>query len=110
MADRGTRTLYILGLRQPDAMPAAMDTRLKRLLYRAHHMGSNENDLLFGGFAERYLDHLTPNQVERLELLLAETDNDLFEWVTGKRPAPAHLDDELMAMIRHYVRCEAART
>lgn len=71
-------------------------------------MGSNENDILFGGFAERYLATLTPEQVERFENLLAENDSDLFNWVTGKESVPAHLDHDVMAMVRKYVKTEAA--
>lgn len=87
-----------------------MDARLKRLMYRAHHMGSNENDILFGGFAERYLPTLTLEQLDRFEALIAETDNDLFDWVTGKEPAPERLDHDVLAMLRAFVQKEAAQT
>ena len=81
MADRMTRTFYILGEFELDAIIAVngvteMDSRLKRLLFRAHHMGSNENDILFGGFATRYLEALTPEQVDKFESLIAEMDTD----------------------------------
>lgn len=85
-----------------------MDARLKRLIFRAHHMGSNENDILFGGFADKYLAGLDAEQVERFEALLAETDNDLFNWVTAKEPAPERLDHDVMRMLRAYVQNEAA--
>ena len=87
-----------------------MDARLKRLKFRAHHMGSNENDILFGGFAEKYIETLTPEQLDRFEALIAETDNDLFVWVTGKEPVPERLDHDVMAMIKVFVQKEAART
>ncbi len=86
------------------------DARLKRVMFRAHHMGSNENDILFGDFAEKYLPRLTPEQVERFETLIAENDSDLYDWVTGKRPAPAGLDHDVMDMIKAFVQSEAART
>lgn len=85
------------------------DARLKRLLFRAHHMGSNENDILFGGFAERYLHALSPEQVDRFEALIQETDTDLFNWVTGKEPVPSRLDHDVMAMMKNFVQNEAAR-
>ena len=85
-----------------------MEARLKRLMFRAHHMGSNENDILFGGFAEKYLATLTPGQVDRFEALIAEADTDLFNWVTGKEPVPAHLDHDVMAMVKTFVQNEAA--
>ena len=87
-----------------------MEARLKRLRFRAHHMGSNENDILFGGFAEKYLHTLTPEQVDRFETLIAETDTDLFNWVTGKQAAPAHLDHDVMTMVKLFVQNEAAIT
>jgi antitoxin CptB len=87
-----------------------MDARLKRLKFRAHHMGSNENDILFGGFAEKYIETLTPEQLDRFEALIAETDTDLFVWVTGKEPVPERLDHDVMAMLKAFVQNEAART
>lgn len=85
-----------------------MEARLKRLQFRAHHMGSNENDILFGGFADKYLASLSPEQVDRFEALIQETDNDLFNWVTGKLEVPAHLDHDVMRMIQEFVQNEAA--
>lgn len=85
-----------------------MDARLKRLIFRAHHMGSNENDILFGGFAERYLATLTPEQVDRFETLIAVNDTDLFNWATAKEPVPPEYDHDVMAMIKHFVQNEAA--
>lgn len=81
---------------------------LKRLMFRAHHMGSNENDILFGGFAAKYLDSLSPEQVERFELLIALPDTDLFNWVTNKVEVPAHLDHDVMRMVKEFVQKEAA--
>ncbi|CUW40220.1 conserved protein of unknown function(containing YgfY-like domain,1-80;containing PROTEIN EMI5 HOMOLOG, MITOCHONDRIAL domain,20-84) [Magnetospirillum sp. XM-1] len=82
--------------------------RLKRQMFRAHHMGSNENDILFGGFAVKYLETLTSEQAERFESLIAENDSDLFNWVTGKEEVPAHLDHDVMAMMKKFVKSEAA--
>lgn len=85
-----------------------MDARLKRLKFRAHHMGSNENDILFGGFAEKYLHTLSVEQLDRFEALIAETDNDLFNWVTDKLPVPERLDHDVMSMMKSFVKSEAA--
>lgn len=86
-----------------------MEARLKRLMFRAHHMGSNENDILFGGFAEKYLASLTPDQVDRFETLIAEPDTDLFNWVTNKADVPEQFDHDVMVMIKNFVQNEAAR-
>ncbi len=79
------------------------ELHLKRLLFRAHHMGSNENDILFGGFAEKYLGSMSEDQILRFERLLKETDADLFDWVTGKLPIPAEYNDDVMELILAYV-------
>ena len=80
-----------------------MNDRLKRLMFRADHMGSNENDILFGAFARDHLAQLTEAQLDRFEALLAETDTDLFDWVTAKRPAPADMQSDVLDMIIAHV-------
>ncbi len=85
-----------------------MDIRLKRILFRAHHMGSNENDILFGGFATCYLSTLSPGQLDCFEALLAQNDTDLFNWATQKTLVPEPFNDTVMALLQHYVQGEAA--
>lgn len=76
-----------------------MDARRKRLLYRFTHCGMKENDILLGGFAERHVDALDETEVELFEALLAENDNDLYNWFTGREPLPARLDNPLTRKI-----------
>lgn len=77
-----------------DALPG---TRRKRLLFRSHHTGMKENDALIGGFADRHLDELSDDEVAWLEALLLENnDIDLYNWMLGKEPVPAHLDHPVM--------------
>ena len=78
-------------------MPEAAETRLKRLLHRSRYRGQLEADLLFGGFAAAHLRQLSPEQLDRYEALLEESDTDLLAWVTGRRQAPArHYNDYLV--------------
>jgi len=79
-----------------------MDTARKRLLFRAHHMGTNENDIFFGGFAEAHLATLSEDQLERFQSLLDVNDPDLFLWVTGAKPVPAEYDNDVMAMLKSF--------
>jgi antitoxin CptB len=79
-----------------------MDTDRKRLLFRARHMGTSENDLFFGGFAEAYLGRFSADQLARFEALLEANDPDLFLWVTGARPVPRQHDHDVMAMLRQF--------
>lgn len=81
-----------------------MDPRRKRLLFRAHHMGTAENDLLFGRFAEAHLAGLSAAQLDRFETLLVAADPDLNAWVTGTRPVPPELDHDVMQLLQSFVR------
>lgn len=83
-------------------MDARIEAKRKRLLFRCHHMGTAENDYLFGGFCERYLPELNAEQLDALEILLLESDNDLFNWVMEKEPVPQNLDGAMMKMLKTY--------
>jgi antitoxin CptB len=78
------------------------DPRVKRLLFRANHMGMNENDILFGRFAETHLATLSSEQLDRFEALIAQNDMDLFNWVSGREPVPAEFDHDVMAMVKEF--------
>jgi antitoxin CptB len=62
------------------------DPRRRRLLYRATHRGTYENDLLIGGFVRAHLDTLTDADIDALEVLMERPDPDLADWLTGRRP------------------------
>ncbi len=62
------------------------DPRRRRLLFRATHRGTFENDLLLGGFVRNNLATLTDDDVEALEILMELPDVDLADWLTGRRP------------------------
>jgi antitoxin CptB len=62
------------------------EIRRRRLLFRATHRGTHENDLLIGGFVRSQLDTLTEADIEALETLLERPDPDLADWLTGRRP------------------------
>lgn len=78
------------------------DPRVKRLLFRAHHMGMNENDILFGRFAEAHLGDFTPEQLDRFEALIAQNDIDLFNWVSGRLPTPPEFDHDVMRLLKEF--------
>lgn len=64
----------------------ADEPRRRRLLFRATHRGTQENDLLIGGFVRNHLGTLTDADIEALEALLERPDPDLADWLTGRRP------------------------
>lgn len=79
------------------AMSDAADTRRKRVLFRCHHTGMRENDLLIGAFADRHLAEMRDADVEWLEwLLMTHDDLDLYNWITGREAFPVALDHPVM--------------
>ena len=72
---------------EPDQSDATRnEPRRRRLLFRATHRGTYENDLLLGGFVRDNLDILTEADLEALEALMERPDPDLADWLTGRRP------------------------
>ena len=82
-----------------------MDPRRKRLLFRCNHRGTKENDILLGGFVAIHANDLTDTQLAGLEVLLDESDNDIYNWITGKEPVPEAHDNDLMAWVRKFNNC-----
>jgi antitoxin CptB len=68
---------------------ASLDTRRRRLLYRATHRGTQENDILFGGFVRRHIGTFSELELADVEALLEVPDNELADWLTGRIPLPA---------------------
>jgi antitoxin CptB len=78
------------------------DIRLKRLLFRCWHRGTQESDLILGPFAETYLAGFDADQLDRFEALLNCTDPDLFDWILVGLPPPREYDDDVMGLIRAF--------
>ncbi|MEM9616691.1 MAG: succinate dehydrogenase assembly factor 2 [Pseudomonadota bacterium] len=72
-------------------MTELIETRRKRLLYKANYRGFREADLLIGGFAKAHLAGMGEAELDEFEALLKLNDRDLFDWATGKREAPANM-------------------
>jgi len=62
--------------------------RLKKLTYLSWHRGTRENDFLLGRFADACLKNLTNEDLSLYERLLAQSDPDIYDWITEKQPVP----------------------
>jgi antitoxin CptB len=80
-----------------------LDPRRRKLLYRATRRGTKENDLLIGGFVARRISLLSEEAMEALERLLELPENDLADWLTGRRPVPPEADTPMLHEIRNSV-------
>jgi len=89
--------------------PSERDNRRKRLIFRSWHRGTKEMDLILGTFAETWLDQFTDKQLEAYERILQLSDPDLYDWISGKKPIPANMrDDILEKLLTHTIPKERA--
>ena len=65
-----------------------LEYRRKRLRFRAWHRGTKEADLLLGPFADANLDSLDEEGLTSFEMLLAHSDPEIMDWMTGAAEAP----------------------
>ncbi|MEM8986665.1 MAG: succinate dehydrogenase assembly factor 2 [Pseudomonadota bacterium] len=78
------------------------DTRRQKLKYRAAHRGFREADLIFGGFAEAYVDDMSEAQLEEFERLMAVPDHDLYAWVVGRAETPDNYKSDVMDLMKGF--------
>ena len=84
-------------------MARSSEIQRKRVMFRCHHTGMKENDLLIGAFAERHLNMLSDEDVDWLEALLLNNDDiDLYKWILRKQPVPPELDHPVMRMLQNF--------
>lgn len=69
--------------------PESRETRLKRLRIRATHRGIREMDVILSRFIASALAGLSDAALDEFEALLAENDQDLLAWISGRAPPPA---------------------
>jgi antitoxin CptB len=77
-----------------------LDNRQRRLVFRAQHMGTHENDLIIGDFVKAEIATMTPTDMDELETLLKHNDTELADWLTGRLPIPPHADTTMLRRIR----------
>ncbi|WGW05442.1 succinate dehydrogenase assembly factor 2 [Tropicibacter oceani] len=65
------------------------ETRKKRLAMRSMRRGMKEMDILLIRYSEAKLAGMDDAALDTYEALLGENDQDLYQWISGQRPAPA---------------------
>lgn len=83
-----------------EADNAALDIRRKKLFYRANHRGSYENDLIIGGFVGERLASMSAQELDEIEAVMEYPDAELADWLTGRKPIPAHADSPMLRRMR----------
>ena len=82
-------------VKSPNETPA-LDTRRRRILFRATHRGMQETDRLVGGFVTARVADFTEDELAAIERILELVDADLADWLLGRRPVPAEHDTPML--------------
>lgn len=82
----------------------ALEVRRRRLLFRATHRGTYENDLMIGGFVRAHLDTLTEADVSALETIMEIPDTILADWLTGRAPIPADEETPMLGRMKEFLK------
>lgn len=78
---------------QPDHPPThMMDARRRRILFRATHRGTYENDILVGNFVRARVAAFSLEELDALEAVMDHTDVLLADWLTGRQSIPDEHD------------------
>jgi antitoxin CptB len=80
--------------------PQPLDNRRRRVVYRAQHRGTYENDLLIGDFVKARIAGMTEAELDEIEAVMEFPDAELADWLTGRRPIPRHADSPMLRRIR----------
>jgi antitoxin CptB len=88
---------------------ADRDARLRRLLFRATHRGTFENDLMIGGFVRAHLADLSDADLDALEAVMEIPDTLLADWLTGRVPVPPECETPMLRRMREFMRDPRAR-
>jgi antitoxin CptB len=75
-----------------------LDSRRRRLLFRANHRGTHENDLMIGGYIAPRIAGFTDSELEALEELLELPDVALADWLSGRREITGPLAGNAMLL------------
>jgi antitoxin CptB len=74
----------------------------KKILYKSCNRGWKETDLLLGNFTKQEINNMNNEQLEMLNILLDESDVEIFNWITKKIAVPKKYDNEVMQMLQNF--------
>lgn len=87
----------------PAEPPDPADVRRRRLLFRATHRGTHENDLMIGGFVRAHVTSLTGADLDSLEAVMEIPDTILADWLTGREPIPDHEQTPMLQRMKEFL-------
>lgn len=93
----------------PTRSSAGLEHRRRRILFRAHHRGTRELDLLLGRFADVFVEDLSEAELDEFERLLDAPEPELMSWLIEGQPIPEEYDTDLFAKLLAFIRTPKAK-
>jgi antitoxin CptB len=78
----------------------------RRLLFQSRHRGVKELDLILGRFADAHLAGFGMAELQQYAVLLAEPDPDIYDWLVGRVPLPARLQNPVTGRLLYFTNRE----
>lgn len=76
-----------------------LDTRRKRMMFRAWHRGTKELDIILGSFADQHLGAMSDAELDAFETLMEVPEPDLYNWISGRDALPENYQGPLIEQI-----------
>ena len=76
------------------------ESRRRRILFRATHRGTYENDILIGRFVRARLDAFTEAELDEVERLMDHPEAVLGDWLMGRQSIPEDAEYRLLRLMR----------
>jgi len=83
-------------------MPESLEVRRKRITFRCRQRGMLETSLLLRQFAETELAALDGDGLDRFEIILDANDDELLDWIVGRKQPPATIDPGLLDLLKNF--------
>ncbi len=84
----------------PSVTDIADEPRRRRILFRATHRGTYENDILIGNYVRQRLAVFTEAELDAIESVMEHPDAVLADWLMGRAAVPAEADTPMFRAIR----------
>lgn len=80
----------------------SIQEKKKMIFYRCWHRGCKETDILLGDFAQKFLENMTKEEVNELEIVTKIDDYELYQYLTKKKKIPNNLPRNILYKIADY--------
>ncbi len=81
-------------------MKLALDSRLRRMKFRAWHRGTREADYMIGCYFDRFHSGWDEAELVWFEALIDEDDVDIMAWALGTMAIPPAFDGPMMTRMQ----------